>query len=88
MNSSRRILLRSLKAKGMPGLTTSPEMGYAFSHCTTQEEDLFHRTYSTLQRFVSDAVQASTAYRTSTRKMTNAVRQAAYLLGKHSIPFW
>ncbi|KAL9099527.1 MAG: hypothetical protein Q9163_004987 [Psora crenata] len=39
-------------------------------------------------KFVTEGVQASTAYRNSTRRMTNAVRQAAYLLGQHSIPFW
>lgn len=39
-------------------------------------------------KFVTDAVQQSTVFRSSTRKVANAVRQAARLLGKHSIPFW
>ena len=39
-------------------------------------------------KFVTEGVQTSTAYRNSVRKMTNAVRQASYLLGKHSVPFW
>lgn len=38
--------------------------------------------------FITPEVQASTAYRASTRKMTNAVRKASYLMGQHSIPFW
>ena len=40
------------------------------------------------QIFVTAEVQASKVFRNSTRKVANAVRQAARLLGKHSIPFW
>ena len=40
------------------------------------------------QKFVTHDVQASKVFRNSTRKVANAVRQAARLLGKHSIPFW
>ena len=37
---------------------------------------------------MTEPVQSSTVFRNATRKVANAVRQAARLLGKHSIPFW
>ncbi|KAI9872352.1 MAG: hypothetical protein M1830_001742 [Pleopsidium flavum] len=38
--------------------------------------------------FISSKVQASKAFRMSTKKISNAVRKAAQLLGRHSLPFW
>jgi len=40
------------------------------------------------QEFISNKVQASKAFRVSTKKVSNAVRKAAQLLGRHSLPFW
>ena len=37
---------------------------------------------------MTEAVQSSTVFRNTTRKVANAVHQAARLLGKHSVPFW
>ncbi|KAL9026501.1 MAG: hypothetical protein Q9196_004837 [Gyalolechia fulgens] len=40
------------------------------------------------QRFISEQVQASSAFTTSTDKIGNAVKKAAELLSKHSVPWW
>ncbi|KAL8946948.1 MAG: hypothetical protein Q9222_006720 [Ikaeria aurantiellina] len=39
-------------------------------------------------RFISEKVQASSAFSKSTDKIGNAVKKAAELLSKHSVPWW
>ena len=41
-----------------------------------------------IQKFITEEVQASRAFRKSRKNISDAVRKAARLLGKHSIPFW
>lgn len=91
MSSSRRAYLKFLKLSATLDSIISQGMGYAFSLlCIIVHLEILALSIltTTMQVFITEGIQSSAAYRKSVKKMKNAVRQAADLLGKHSIPFW
>lgn len=55
---------------------------------TRNHDILADRALRLSQRFISEKVQASKKFGDTTDKIGNAVKKAAELLGRHSVPWW